>query len=338
MSTIFSLDMIKQNNPRKKEEALKKHILEMFGKRIREAGDVKAPADTPPDAMGDTSTMTDTGGDSNGAPAADTGTATSGPSATGGSTGPSGTDAGDGSTETGDASAGAPSDSGDMFGGEGGGGGGGGGAGFGGGGEATGEEEKTEKPEIESDDPVSFVVDSVKELVKTSQDVPSVLKTIKAGLQYNVKSREQLGDIISQLKAENNPTISAAISRLETFLGKVQERKMTIKGSKLTEEDVRLLVRKRIEEQLNEFSGTPNKLDVSALRNMVELARSHAYTFESNFVKEFGLLDLNSMDPESQKIFIQAMKELTQKFIAAVMDAAKQVEYLPKPQEDKKKA
>lgn len=299
---------------------------------LEAAGDVKAPQDTASDAMADpnamdsSSTPTDTDGSVDGSDSANS-------DALGGSTGPSGTSMPDGTSDGTEAAGEAPGGGNGILGGSSGG--GSGGAGFGGGGEATGEEETgdSSEPKEPVDDPVSFVVDNVKELVKNTQSVPAVLKQIKSDLQYNVKARDQLGSIVSKLKAENNPTLSAAVDRLEQFLGPIQEKKkMTEKTNKfkITEAEIRTLVRSRLEKVIAENSS------ISAVRSLVNIASENVFGFEQNFIKNLGLMPIDEMDANSQRVFLAAMDTLKKKFAAAVIDAIKEIENLPKQQEESK--
>lgn len=294
--------------------------------------DVTAPENTPTDAMADADAMT-SAGDSD--------------SAGGGGIGGGG-DLGSEAPDDTDGDSGTTGDSSSILGGASGS--GGGGSGFGGGDTSTSDEseigtEEGEETSPTEDDPVESVAKSVISAAKESESVPNILKALKSGLQYNVSARADIGKIITRLKDENNPVINSAVSRLENFLGGNSQQSQEIKDDNsimenkkmskktLSETEIRSLIRKKILEQQMIKEGS----NISAVRALINQASDSALSFENNIVKTLGLLVVDEMDVNSQRIYLDAMEAMKKKIVSAVIDAVRDVENLPKPQEDAKK-
>lgn len=92
--------------------------------------------------------------------------------------------------------------------------------------------------------------------------------------------------------------------------------------------ELKEIIRKEFLAQMNEATK------FTATRRLTILARKASMDFESEIVKELGLADPDSMDEQAQKIYYHAMKKLEASFISAVVDAVKEVENLPKEEDE----
>jgi hypothetical protein len=70
--------------------------------------------------------------------------------------------------------------------------------------------------------------------------------------------------------------------------------------------------------------------NLSAIRILTIRAEEDSLEFEKIIRKELDLEDPNKMDALSQKVYVQAAREMASKIISAAVDMVKAVEHLPK--------
>lgn len=234
-----------------------------------------------------------------------------------------------------------------------------GGGGFGGGGgfDSIGSADSSDDndtggtlPSEEDKDPVTSIVNTMTKLSSKTNDVPTLLKFLKAGVQNKLPNPMNSKPVLDKLKQSGNASLADAADRFQKFLLIKQEGynlPMKKKLENLSEQELRTVVRRFIDKKVQKLQeGSVDQIMASmpsvtkptsagnstfaAERSLGVKAKEAALAFESDMVKELDLVNPNDMDLNSQKIYKEVMDAFHDKFVAAVVDAVNGIKILPK--------
>lgn len=93
---------------------------------------------------------------------------------------------------------------------------------------------------------------------------------------------------------------------------------------KITEKQLRQLIREGLQKQLNE------SVALSAKRRLTLAAKEHSLDFEKKIIDMLGLKDPDELPEDSQESFIAIVEEMQNKIVSAVQDAVARLAVFPR--------
>ena len=89
-------------------------------------------------------------------------------------------------------------------------------------------------------------------------------------------------------------------------------------------------IRKIVKEAVKRTMLIKEAENLTALRRLIIKAEQTALDFEKNIVNELDLISPDSMDEKTQRVYLHIVASLKRSLVSAVIDAAKELNKLPK--------
>ena len=231
--------------------------------------------------------------------------------------------------------------------------------------------EKSSEDQEKPEDPIEDLFSKSETLATQINDVPTILKFIKAETQKNFNAADQKQLLIQKLLTTKNSTVRDAALRMQEFIN-IQEilnrkNQMTTGTKKLTEHSgmtnafVRVMIENLVtskiaklkendsasfadiadvvsskHQQFQSTSTSNSNINIDAGRHLKLLAEQDAIAFEMQIRKHLKLQDPNTMESSVQAKYLEAAQLFQAAFAAAVVDMVSAVKDLPKQEEAEK--
>lgn len=170
----------------------------------------------------------------------------------------------------------------------------------------------------------------------TTADNVAVRLSAKQLLNFISNNKSMVNPVNPSPVVATTPLSSLEEERIKLIVKCLVEREL--RKTSLMEEDLSsVLTKERVfQKPLEETppeqqrSQRANVSNFTAQRQLLLTAAGVALKFETDVVRQLGLIDPDSMNQESQRKYLTAMEDFKAKLQAAVVDAVKAVKDLPK--------
>ena len=198
------------------------------------------------------------------------------------------------------------------------------------------EEVPDEQEEEEAKGPVDSTFDELEELIKKTEDIPKVIKMLKANVQSKFEGLHDpaLAELVNKINNEGSLAAKVALNTrpeladLKTLIQSPTEEVInTGDVMKIRESELKKLASKIAEVKFQKLTENTN---LTAQRRLVSMAEQMVMEFEADIIKEFNIVNPDNMDPEVQHAYINIVGAMQKKISTAVVEALDKLQAFPR--------